>query len=95
MLKGNREEKSLYDGEGRVSGFRQDAGLDPTDDPAAADVLAAFKTAKRAGLNTAECYCAGVEAWRRSHPDQTQTYSAKQAVAVIQAIRIRLLIDDA
>ena len=57
-------------------------------------VLAAYKAAERAGLDTAECYCAGVEAWRRSHPDQTQTYSAKQAVAIIQATRIRLAPSD-
>jgi hypothetical protein len=45
----------------------------------------AFRTARETGMNSAECYRAGVEAWRRRHPDHTPGYAAKQAVAVILA----------
>jgi hypothetical protein len=42
-------------------------------------------------MATAACYRAGVEAWRRVHPDQKATYAAKQAVAVILASKARSL----
>jgi hypothetical protein len=42
-----------------------------------------------------DCYRAGVDAWRRSHPNQTAAYAAKQAVAVILAAKVRLRVDDA
>jgi hypothetical protein len=48
-----------------------------------AAVIAAFNGARRAGRPSAECYRAGVLAWRARHPDQAPEYAAKQAVAVI------------
>ena len=45
----------------------------------------AFRRARESGVDAAECYRAGVEAWRRLHPDHTPGYAAKQAVAVILA----------
>jgi hypothetical protein len=53
---------------------------DPTADPAALVVLEAFDAAKAARLPAVICYRAGVEAWRRAHPDQRPEYAAKQAV---------------
>jgi hypothetical protein len=41
-----------------------------------------------------ECYRAGVEAWRRQHPDQTVEYTAKQAVAVILATHAKIRIEE-
>jgi hypothetical protein len=67
---------------------------DPTTDPAAADVLAAYETAQEARKSTAECYSAGVEAWCRVHPDQTLEYSARRAVAVILAVKVSPRIPD-
>jgi hypothetical protein len=58
---------------------------DPMTDRAAFDVLAAYEVAERAGLGSVDCYRAGVEAWRRAHPDQTRTYAAGKAVTVILA----------
>jgi len=60
-------------------------GSDPATDAAAVDVIAAFEAAQEAGLPTVRCYLAGVEAWRRAHPDQRLEYAARQAVAVIHA----------
>jgi uncharacterized protein YcbX len=68
---------------------------DPTTDRAALDVVAAYESAERAGLPPVDCYRAGVEVWRRAHPDQTATYSAGKAVAVILAARVSLRIEDA
>jgi hypothetical protein len=48
-------------------------------------VLWAFRDARGRGLSSAECYRAGVLAWRQRHPDHTPGYAAKQAVAVILA----------
>jgi hypothetical protein len=48
-------------------------------------VLGAFRAARERGLSSAECYRAGVQAWRERHPDHTPGYAAKQAVAVILA----------
>jgi hypothetical protein len=56
-----------------------------TEDETARAVIKAFREARGAGLNSAECYRAGVGAWRRRHPDHTAGYAAKQAVAVILA----------
>jgi ferric-dicitrate binding protein FerR (iron transport regulator) len=64
---------------------------DPTLDPAASDVLAAYKAATQAGSPTPECYRAGVEAWRRAHPDHAAAYAGKQAVAVILAAKQKSL----
>ena len=54
-------------------------------DQTAATVLEAFRRARQAGLDAAECYRAGVLAWRERHPDHTPGYAAKQAVSVILA----------
>jgi hypothetical protein len=67
---------------------------DPTTDPAAADVLAAYDAAWEARKATADCYGAGVEAWRRLHPDQTLKYAAQRAVSVIFAAKVSLRIPD-
>jgi hypothetical protein len=63
-------------------------------DEAAAEVLAAFQAAREAGRPPVECYRAGVEAWRRHHPDQAPEYAAKRAVAVILAHNIELKVGD-
>jgi hypothetical protein len=64
-------------------------------DYAAAAVLAAFEAAQREDLPPVDCYRAGVDAWRRAHPDQRREYAAQQAVAVILAAKVRLRVDDA
>ena len=69
--------------------------LDPMLDCAAPDVLAAFEGAEQAGLPPVDCYRAGVNAWRRAHPDQSAAYAGKQAVAIILAVKIRLRVEDA
>ena len=63
-------------------------------DRAEANVLAAFDAAKQASLPTVDCYRAGVAAWRRLYPDQTRTYAAQRAVAVILAAKVSLCIPD-
>jgi hypothetical protein len=45
--------------------------IDPTTDIAATAVLEAFDDARGAGLPSVDCYRAGVDAWRRTHPDQS------------------------
>ena len=65
---------------------------DPRSDRAAADVMAAYQAATQAGLPTPRCYQAGVEAWRRAHPDHSAAYAAKQAVAVILAVKEKFLL---
>jgi len=62
-------------------------GSDPTTDPAASAVLDAYEAAGDARMATADCYRAGVEAWRRVHPDQSPACASKQAVAVILAAK--------
>jgi hypothetical protein len=42
-------------------------------------------------MATAACYLAAVEAWRRVHPDQSDVYARKQAVAVILAAKAKFL----
>jgi hypothetical protein len=64
----------------------------PAMDPAAFDVLTAYEAATEARLPTADCYLAGVEAWRRKHPDQAGTYVGQQAVAVILAAKAKFLL---
>jgi hypothetical protein len=68
--------------------------IDPSDDVAATAVLEAFETAREEGQPSVECYRAGVEAWRRTHPDQSAEYAAKQAVAVILAAKVSLRIEE-
>jgi hypothetical protein len=65
---------------------------DPRSDRATADVMAAYQAAVQAGLPTPQCYQAGVEAWRRAHPDHSAAYAAKQAVAVILAVKQKFLL---
>jgi hypothetical protein len=57
--------------------------------------LAAFDTAQAARLPPVFCYRAGVEAWRRAHPDQRREYAALKAVDVILAAKVSLRVDDA
>lgn len=70
------------------------SAIDPTTDIAAGAVLDAFDGARNAGLPAVDCYRAGVEAWRRVHPDQSGEYAAKQAVAVILAAKISLRVEE-
>ena len=65
---------------------------DPNKDPAASDVMAAYNAAVAAQSSTEDCYRAGVQAWRRAHPDQTAEYAAKQAVAVILTYKAKSLL---
>jgi len=64
-------------------------------DNAAGAVLAAFEAAQRDDLPPVDCYRAGVEVWRRLHPNQTVAHAGKQAVAIILAARFRLRVEDA
>lgn len=68
--------------------------IDPTTDVAAQAVLEAFDETRAAGLASVNCYRAGVEAWRRVHPDQSAEYAAKQAVAVILAAKVSLRVEE-
>jgi hypothetical protein len=68
---------------------------DPMTDPAAPAVLEAFEAAQRDDLPPVDCYRAGVDAWRRSHPDQRPKYAAQNAVAIILAAKVKLRPDDA
>lgn len=68
--------------------------IDPTTDVAAEAVLEAFEDARRDGMASVECYRAGVDAWRRTHPDQSAEYAAKQAVAVILAAKVSLRVEE-
>jgi hypothetical protein len=63
-------------------------------DGAAAAVLAAFEAAEGKCLPAVHCYLAGVEAWRRAHPNRTAAYAGKQAVAIILAAKLRLSGND-
>lgn len=64
--------------------------VDPTRDPIAGDVLAAFKTAEEAGQSTRDCYRACIDVWRRAYPDHAPGYAAMQAVEVILKARVSL-----
>ena len=68
--------------------------IDPTTGVAAEAVLDAFEEARGAGRPSVDCYRAGVEAWRRKHPDQSSEYAAKQAVAVILAAKVSLRVEE-
>jgi len=68
--------------------------IDPTRDVAAEGVLEAFDAARSDGLPSVDCYRAGVDAWRRTHPDQSAEYAAKQAVAVILAAKVSLRVEE-
>jgi len=68
---------------------------DPNTDEVAPAVLAAFDAAQRDGLPTADCYLAGVEVWRRAHPDQAPEYASKQAVDVIIGAKVSLRVPEA
>jgi len=46
-------------------------------------VLRAHRAAVAAGKASPECYLAGVEAWRRFHPEHALTYASTQATEVI------------
>jgi hypothetical protein len=70
------------------------AKIDPTSEATAAAVLKAFEAARRAGHPSVECYRAGVEVWRREHPDQAPEYAAKRAVAVILTAHAKMRIED-
>ena len=68
--------------------------IDPTADVAAEAVLNAFEAARDGGQPAVECYRAGVAAWRRTHPDQSAEYAARQAVAVILAAKVSLRVEE-
>lgn len=63
-------------------------------DIAAPDVLAAFRAARDQGRPPVDCYRAGVQAWRRHHPDQAPEYAAKRAVALILAHHVELKVQE-
>ena len=63
-------------------------------DVAASDVLEAFRAARDEGRPPMECYRAGVDAWRRHHPDQAPEYAAKRAVALILAHHVELKVQE-
>ena len=67
-----------------------DREIHSTTDPAASAVLEAFDAAQAAHLPSVICYRAGVDAWRRIHPDQEPKYAALQAVDVILAAKVKL-----
>ena len=66
---------------------------DPTTDPVAPDVIAAFEEAQNAGLSSGECYKAGVDVWRRAYPDQASVYAAQQAVEIILKAKVSLRVE--
>ena len=68
--------------------------VDPTRDPVAGKVVAAFDAAKGAGLSTCDCYRASVDVWRRAYPDQRPEYASKQAVDVILKAKLRVRFPD-
>ena len=70
------------------------SGTDLTTGPDRGDAVRAFEAARRAGRTTVECYRAGVAAWRRTHPDHSAEYSAKQAVSAILARYAKLRIEE-
>ena len=66
---------------------------DPTTDPVAPEVIDAFERAQEAGLTPRDCYKAGVDAWRRAHPDQTIAYASQQAVEIVLKAKISLRVE--
>ena len=73
---------------------RRGPTIDPTSDVAADAVLDAFEAAREAGRSSVECYRAGVAVWRRTHPDHSAEYAARQAVAVILAAKVSLRVEE-
>jgi hypothetical protein len=69
-------------------------GADLTTGTARQAAIRAFEAARRAGRSTVECYRAGVVAWRRTHPDHSPEYSAKQAVSAILARYAKIRIEE-
>jgi hypothetical protein len=67
--------------------------VDPMTDLVAPDVIAAYEEAEKAGLATSGCYKAGVDTWRRAHPDQAPHYASQQAVEVILKAKVSLRVD--
>ena len=67
--------------------------LNPTEDPAAPEAIAAFEQAQEAGMNTTECYQAAVEAWCRAHPDQARQCASQQAVEVVLRAKVSLRVE--
>ena len=67
--------------------------VDPTEDLAAPEAIAAFEQAQEAGMNTTECYQAAVAAWCRAHPDQRLKYASQQAVEVVLRAKISLRVE--
>src|SRR5260370_1200712 len=65
-----------------------DCAPDPMTDPAVSGVLEAFDAAQAAHLPPVICYRAGIEAWRRAHPDQRPEYARKKAVDVILTAKV-------
>jgi hypothetical protein len=65
--------------------------VDPASEATGAAVLKAFETARRSSV---ECYRAGVEAWRRDHPDQSPEYAAKRAVALILTAHAKIQVEQ-
>jgi ferric-dicitrate binding protein FerR (iron transport regulator) len=46
-------------------------------------VLDAYRQARAAGKEAADCYQAAVEAWRALHPEHDRAQVAKQAVKIV------------
>ena len=69
------------------------SSIDPTTDPVAPVVIAAFEIAQKAGHDTKDCYKAGVDVWRRAHPDQAAAYASQQAVEVILRAKVSLRVE--
>lgn len=74
-------------------GWHYRSRVDPTLDPVADDVVAAYDAAEKAGLSTCECYRASVDTWKRAHPDQAPQYASKQAVEVVLSSRVKLRVE--
>jgi hypothetical protein len=73
---------------------RRRSTINPTPDPLAPDVIAAFEAAQRAGLSSRDCYLAGVRVWRRAYPDYKPEYASMKAVGVILKAKVSLRVED-
>jgi hypothetical protein len=78
--------------EGRLGNWRRST-LDPTTDPIAGEVIAAFEVAQRAQLSTRACYQAAVDAWRDAYPDQAPHYASSRAIEVILRAKASLRVE--
>jgi hypothetical protein len=65
---------------------------DPRSDRAAPQCHRRVPSRYAGRVANCSCYQAGVEAWRRAHPDHTAAYAGKQAVAVILAAKEKFLL---